>query len=56
MVSRFAKPQIGQTSSDSKMRVFTGDSEDQIDADYTAPDPESCSPGSFRGSGEHSSG
>ena len=49
MVSRFAKPQIGQTSSDSKLGVFTADLEDEIDADYTAPNPE-------RLSGEHSSG
>jgi hypothetical protein len=35
MVSLFAKPQIGQTSSDSKMDVFTGDPEDEISADYT---------------------
>ena len=35
MVSRFAKPQIGQTSSDSKMGVFIADLEDEISADYT---------------------
>ena len=37
MVSRFAKPQIGQTSSDSRMGGFTANLEDGISADYTAP-------------------
>jgi len=32
MVSRFTKPQIGQTSSDSKMGVFTADLEDVTSA------------------------
>jgi hypothetical protein len=35
MVSHFAKPQIGQTSSDSRMGVFTANLEDGISADYT---------------------
>jgi hypothetical protein len=35
MVSRFAKPQIGQTSSDSRMGGFTANLEDGISADYT---------------------
>jgi hypothetical protein len=35
MVSRFTKPQIGQTSSDSKIGVFTADPQDEISADYT---------------------
>ena len=35
MVSRFAKPQIGQTSSDSRMGLFTADLEDEISTDYT---------------------
>ena len=37
MVSRFAKPQIGQTSSDSKMGLFTADLEDEISTGYTDP-------------------
>jgi hypothetical protein len=32
MVSRFEKPQIGQTRSDSKVGVFTGYSEDGTDS------------------------
>jgi hypothetical protein len=35
MVSRFAKPQIGQTSAASKMGLFTADLEDEISTDYT---------------------
>ena len=35
MVSHFAKPQMGQTSSDSKVGVFTADPEDEVSADYT---------------------
>lgn len=41
MVSRLEKPQIGQTSSDSKMGLFMADPEDEISTDYTAPNPES---------------
>jgi hypothetical protein len=37
MVSRLEKPQIGQTSSDSKIGVFTADLEHEISTDYTAP-------------------
>ena len=37
MVSRFAKPQIGQTSSDSKLGLFTADPEGELSTDYTAP-------------------
>ena len=36
MVSRFAKPQIGQTSSDSKLGLFTADPGGEISTDYTA--------------------
>ena len=35
MVSRFAKPQIGQTSSDSKLGLFTADPGGEISTDYS---------------------
>jgi hypothetical protein len=36
MVSRFAKPQIGQTSSDSKIGAFTRGLQGEISVDYVA--------------------
>jgi hypothetical protein len=46
MVSRFAKPQIGQTSSDFKMGVFKADLKDKLSV---APNPESFRANILRG-------